>query len=456
MSGSSRSGLFNRIRARLREGVGARRRNDLLGPVGRENLLKAERRLRKFKFFDADEYLALNPDIIVMDRAEHFMLYGSHEGRTVVSRKTIARQIGRSIDTMSKKASAVRSTVSRPPAEPKLGSRNFGVYCNSLSNAFMHEIADDLADCLEAAGVDVRRLDEKADRRSRPDICIYVAPHEFFVLGDGPDWVADDVFRNAIAYNTEQPQTTWFWRGLPFALLSCGVVDMSWQAADAFAPAMPAVHLFPGARVRSVSISPSDRAHPLLAGAYQLNGVAQSSPTEAFGARPLDIAFFGARSPMREHFFARNAEALSRFESVIYLRDDARPIAMNDGMGNLSAVSNFISGNAKIVLSLHRDEFGYFEWHRMIRQGMALGSIVVSDICVDHPLLKAGRHFFMAEPRHIPQLLQWVLETPDGRVAAEAVRQNCFELLRTTLAPIEVGRRLSAFCERSVADGAAG
>lgn len=114
MSGSSRSGLFNRIRARLREGVGARRRNDLLGPVGRENLLKAQRRLRKFKFFDADEYLALNPDIIVMDRAEHFMLYGSHEGRTVVSRKTIARQIGRSIDTMSKKGE--RGSVDRVEA----------------------------------------------------------------------------------------------------------------------------------------------------------------------------------------------------------------------------------------------------------------------------------------------------------------------------------------------------
>lgn len=436
----------------MAELVRIRRRTDLLGPIDSDNLRKAERRLAKFKFFDADEYLALNPDIIVMDRAKHFMLYGAHEGRTIVSRQTIARQIGRSIGAMSVKANAVRSTASKPPAAPKPSSQKFGVYCSSLSNAFMHEIADDLADCLEAAGVDVSRLDEKTDRHSRPDICIYVAPHEFFVLGEGPDWVVDDVFRNAVAYNTEQPQTTWFWRGLPFALLSCGVVDMSWQAADAFAPAMPATHLFPGVRARSVAISPADRRHPLLAGAYQLKGVAKTSPTDALGDRALDIAFFGARSPMREHFFARHAKTLSRFESVVYLRDDARPIAMNDSAGNLSAVSSFISGNAKIVLSLHRDEFGYFEWHRMVRQGMAVGSVVVSDMCVEHPLLKAGRHFFMAEPRHIPQLLQWILETPDGRAAAETVRQNCFDLLQTTLAPIEVGRRLSAFCERSVAN----
>ena len=98
--------------------------------------------------------------------------------------------------------------------------------------ARMNELADALAASLVAAGARVVRGDERCSIRNRPRACLFVAPHEFFALGRGPAWARPGVLATAVTYGTEQVQTPWFWRALPFVLASRGHLDISWHTAD--------------------------------------------------------------------------------------------------------------------------------------------------------------------------------------------------------------------------------
>ena len=52
----------------------------------------------------------------------------------------------------------------------------------------------------------------------------------------------EDVVSRSIMFNTEQPQTVWFDRAVPFHLMSKGVVDMSPQVASCYGECMPTTH----------------------------------------------------------------------------------------------------------------------------------------------------------------------------------------------------------------------
>ena len=75
-------------------------------------------------------------------------------------------------------------------------------------------------------------------------------------------------------------------------------------------------------------------------------------------------------------------------------------------------------------LNIHRDDYGFFEWHRIVQQGMVGGSVVVTEPTLPHPLYKAGVHFFEETGRHIPNLLEWLFKSNDGQDAAGKVQRN--------------------------------
>ena len=60
---------------------------------------------------------------------------------------------------------------------------------------------------------------------------------------------------------------------------------------------------------------------------------------------------------------------------------------------------------------------------------MAGGSVVVSEPCLPHPLFKPGEHFFEEAGRHMPDLIEWMIHTPDGRARAEQVRRAARDLI---------------------------
>jgi hypothetical protein len=158
-----------------------------------------------------------------LHRLDHYMRYGIQAGFNCTSLGTIAR-LWREV-LLEKPATICTAALDNP------GRYKAAVYVSSLGNFFMTEIADVIVCGLREAGVDARRLSEKDAPLPGTTHHIVVAPHEFFVLGDGRKWATDEFVSRAVLFSTEQIQTQWFARSLVFLLRAKAVADMNQQTA---------------------------------------------------------------------------------------------------------------------------------------------------------------------------------------------------------------------------------
>ncbi len=417
-----------------------KRFGEVLGEVRWWNIAAATARLRRFELFDAKDYLTRNPDVAAagMDPYEHFIQSGALEGRGRVDPEDLARLLA----SMVLFDNAVRALPTSAPTT-NISDAEFaalvadvgpiGIFSSTQGNVFMNDLAEDLAIDLQSAGVDVKVLDETTLIAQRPPVSIYIAPHEFFTLGRGPEWIRDDVLSEGFLLGTEQFHTTWFQLSLPFILMARGMLDICAQSAELFSRLdMAALHVLPGARLRPQAVTARVRQHPLFT---VLPEAAQQDidPSTPFRDRPIDISFFGTSSPRRDQFFARNAAFFAEYETFNYCRRPGRgPLTQETQDGALTRLAGHVSGHSKISLNIHQGEFGYFEWHRMVRIGMCSGSLVVSDPCLPHPDFIAGEHYLQESPRHLPDLLEWLLRTEEGAREAERVRANVNRLITET------------------------
>ena len=410
--------------------VPLRKWQETYGSVSAETLARGVGRLRRFELFDAKNYLGRNSDVVEagFDPYRHFLQSGAFEGRGRIDPEELARVVGGFM--------LLRHGAKAAPEElsvlPKLVKQipHIGIYVSSFGNLFMEEIASDLARDLRSVGLRADVLDETSPIEGRPPLCLFVAPHEFFTLAGGRHWARDDVLSRAFMFGTEQVQTTWFNLALPFILMSRGVLDICAQTAMIFGEAgIPALHVLPGCRLHPSALTQSDRQHPLFR-VLPPSAQGEPKPGSAFKSRPLDVNFFGNGSPRRNRFFARNAAFFSEYEAFLYCRNAERGPLLGRGQESaLTRVAAHVSGHSKITLNIHRDDLGFFEWHRMVRLGMCSGSVVVSDPCLPHPDFIAGKHYFQEQARHIPDLLEYLLRTKDGERQAEEMRANVNNLI---------------------------
>jgi hypothetical protein len=399
--------------------------NRLIAGLSRHSRRRALARLTQLPCFRDDEYLAMHPDVARSRRqpGDHGLFYGAFEERRLFRPAVLATCLG---------------APPAPPASLPLAAASLpriALYVSSHGNIFMREIADDLAASLRAAGATVDVCDETAPIERRSPVSVFVAPHEFFLLGRGIEWVRDDIVAGSVMLNTEQPQTRWFGRALVFLLASGGVIDICAQSAALFAAAMPSLHLTLAPPSPPTGLAEDDRQHPLF---RVLPAAAKTppSPHTPFAARPIDIAFFGTESRHRDQWLARHASMLAAFENVIHYRREKRgPIRQNSPDHALTRLATHVAGHAKIALNLHRDAYTYLEWHRMVRQGMATGAVVVSEPCLPHPLLTPGVHYLEESGRQLPDLIAWLLRSEDGRRAAAEVQANARALLADRVTP---------------------
>jgi hypothetical protein len=367
--------------------------------------------------------------------AAHAICYGAFEARRFFTQTRVASGLAAIGDPP---LGQIRS----PPFRMARRLGSVGVCVNSNGNAFMREIAGDLVNDLLESGVRARLLNETSSPLEHHDIVIFVAPHEFFTLAGGAPWMRDTIVRNAFMFATEQVQTAWFAQSLPFIFMSRGVIDMSFQAAGLFrATGLPAIEYLPGAHRPADGLRPDDRSHALFRG---LPSAAKHPPdgATAFADRPIDIAFLGTESPRRNAFFSANNERFGAFATCLYLRPgNAGPIKLAGDDAPLTRLAAHISGQTKITLNIHQEEIPYFEWHRLVRLGMASGSIVVSEPCARQRGFEPGVHYLEAEANRIPELVAWLLRSPDGRATGERVSRNAIAVTSDRRAARrEVGR----------------
>lgn len=383
---------------------------------------------RSFPIFSGEAYRQLNPDLArSIDPFWHAAEYGLYEGRPLFEAATIEAALG-ALDW---------GGFMQPEDSPKhsLTGARFLVLVSSLGNFFMRELAERLASDLRLAGAKVELANEKVNpaRVKSNKTVVIVAPHEFFLLGRG-----GEAWRRALgkigfyALNTEQPQTPWFNQCFKYLLLAKGIIDLSPQTASIFSRAgIKAFHYVPSF---SLSDTPYDtfvpERHPLLKAYPDLLAVGRN--TDALSsARPLDVSFIGGPSPRREHFFGESAGSLSRWRCLIDYRKNLRgPIQWGRNNRHEIGFGHFLARHSKVYLNVHRDQFRFFEVHRMVMQGMANCAAVVTDQCMNHPDFSAGVHYMQDDLQQIPQLIDWLMGSPEGRQKCNEVARAGYEAYR--------------------------
>lgn len=377
--------------------------------------------LTRTGLFDREAYIRAYPDVAKsgIDPLHHFVRVGVHLGRQFTTLPTIAKLWREVLRDGAPPAAP------QPVADPKRYSA--AIYVSSRGNFFMKEIADVLKAGFDDLGVRAEVRDETGAPLDATHQ-IVVAPHEFFVLGEGKRWANDAFVSRSVIYSTEQIQTQWFARSLVFLLRAKAVADMNEQNAAILRKAgVRAVAVQPGhsAAFRQLSQPAPGYALPILA---SLPAAARNFDTTqtSFEARPLDVLFLGSHSQRRGKLLASYAEKLAALDTFVYYTRMTTPLGpANNPMASTDATAALLQ-RSKTLLNLHRDEYTYFEWWRLM-QAFWLKTLVVTEPCFPHPLFKPGTHYFEEAPRHIPHLLEWLARAPDGQAKAEEVRCRAFE-----------------------------
>lgn len=404
---------------------------------------------RKTNLFDRQAYLGTYSDVpkVGPDPLIHFARFGVHLGRSFTSEIRVAkvlREVLRSQGyVQSQKAALDPAPVVKSPERFKVG-----VFVSSLGNFFMTEIADIITFGLKAQGASAERFSENDTPPRDLTHRIVVAPHEFFLLGEGPKWTDDAFLTKATLFTTEQVQSPWFARSLPYLLRAQAIIDINYQNAA----------IFEGAGLRAICIQPgyspdyapygprADMSSDAALAGYSREIQSFDGTTGPLAKRPLDVVFLGTHSPRREKVLAGYVPAFSEMSTFIYYTRMTRPLT---GATTITAEPEITAGllqRAKVLLNVHRDDFAYFEWWRLV-QAFWQKTPVVTEPCFPHPLFKPGKHYLEETRRHIPELIKWLNGSRDGAAKADEVRRAAFEELRTRASLAESSARILAFLE---------
>jgi hypothetical protein len=386
------------------------------------------------RLFDGAAYLGLHPDVAAaqMDPFVHFVAFGIGEGRrNRVPDSCLAQVASMPPDALRERRVSEQALAAGWRRDLPSAWRNstVAVYASSLGNFFFRHIADRIAEGLRASGVRVYRLDQNSSRPRDATADLFVAPHEFFHLGSGPRWRDVPEVAASIMLNTEQPGTSWYFLTLRYAGPSTTLVDLSPQSAlllrdlgrsrSGYFP----VGLLPD-RLATAGKRPHDLA--VVRGLEVLAASRRQWSRKSVGEwrdRPIDVIFLGTLTPRRSQALGRLASSLARYKCFIHaptgrgapLTGEKRSIGVEESL--------LLAGNAKVMLNLHRDEFSYFEWHRVMMMGIEQGALVLSEPCFPSPGVEAGRHFLAVRVEEMPAVLARLLESTEGEIHAKQVAE---------------------------------
>lgn len=388
------------------------------------------------RLFDRAAYLARHTDVAAarLDPFLHFVAYGISEGR----RNTVPDTYLEQIRSMTPAALAERRIVDqamamgwRPSLPSAWADRHVAVYASSLGNFFFRHIADRIAEGLRISGVPVSRLDQNSARPTETVVDFIVAPHEFFHLGGGRRWRDRPEVARAVMLNTEQPGTHWYFLALSYAGPATTVVDLSPQSALLLNDLgrRRSGYLPLGWLPRRPGGPADNRGRSSLTHVRGLEVLTASERewpqggVDEWRARPIDVLFLGTLTPRRSTALGRLASTLAKYRCFIHApTGSGRPLTGGKNQIGLDH-SLLLARRAKVMLNLHRDEFPYLEWHRVMMMGIEQGALVLSEPCLPSPGVEPGRHFLTATLNEIPELLDRLLRSPEGELFAAGVAE---------------------------------
>jgi hypothetical protein len=397
-------------------------------------------RLSKAGLFDSDTYLKLNEELraSTVEPHDHFVKYGLSEGRPFTSAEGVARLLSSIAPTVQSAQAAFADATDRALANSEAADLavwfrtkgiRIGIFSSSAGNFYMREIAELLAWGLQALGIRADLRDERAARDEPFDLRIFVAPHEFFILGKGRAWQGMAGASNSALYNVEQVQTQWFCRTFQILMKAPLLFDINFQSAEILRHlGCNVVHYMPGHlpstpyTIPQEDVSDIDIAQGYGFSQRRLNWMERDSLND----RPIDILFVGASSPRRDATMERLLELSDDYRFLCVYRGISAPLTVGEHRATSGRINCALAQRAKIVLNIHRDWVGYFEWSRIVLLGFWQGACVVSDPSLANPLFQAGLHYHEESTRHLRELIRWLLSTQDGRATLETTRKAGF------------------------------
>jgi hypothetical protein len=383
------------------------------------------------RLFDRAAYLSLHPDVAAagMDPFLHFVVFGISEGRLNRVPEIYLADVASITPEalMERRVSEQAISLGWRRDQPSVWfQKHVAVYASSLGNFFFRHIADRIADGLRSSGVRVYRLDQNSARPSDVAADFFVAPHEFFHLGSGSKWWNLPPVAASIMLNTEQPGTPWYFLALKYARPSTTLIDLSPQSAVLLRDCGRCRSgYFPVGSLpsRMTTLAPSgDRRNlPGLEGQGVGGSKWFSRPVTEWKDRPIDVLFLGTLTPRRSEALAGLSSTLARYRCFIHAPTGlGRPLT-----GPKSAIgieqSLALARNAKVLLNIHRDEYSYFEWHRVMMIGIEHGAVVLSEPCLPSPGVEPGRHFLATGVKEMPESLSRLVESDDGERLAKQI-----------------------------------
>jgi hypothetical protein len=280
----------------------------------------------------------------------------------------------------------------------------FGVHKNG--NHFFLEIAQQLVMICSEFGYTSDIVHENGPFPTRENTFIIVAPHEFFSLGTKFDFQENIGLYSLIT--TEQIHTPWFGSSIPVLKGARVIFDLNHRST------MFMRRLGLKSEFLPIGSKFSERKGGDIDARESLDGDFLTTWRE----RPIDITFVGGLTERRERFLTRNVDFCSNFKCHFHVpRVDEPLIKDSVDLYTQEAVGELVT-KSKIVLAIHRDNVGYFEWHRVILQGLMYGSLVIIERC-DLPLgLQANVHLIMADFENIQSNIRYYL-TEGASIGAE-------------------------------------
>jgi hypothetical protein len=335
--------------------------------------------------------------------------------------------------------------------------KRFALYSSSRGNYFFHEIRDLIAAGFEELGFEVQLRDENEGFSDDADWHMVIAPHEFFHLGVGPELYQKPLPRNLIVVNTEQPSTKWFALARECFPRAHAIWDIDYQSSQMVRRQGFACDCLPLGYVAGFRAFQEIADLPLNYGTVFLEKEIRqrSNWKDPIQQRPIDVAFVGQLTPRREEFFARAASLLAGYRCYLKFYDGAVPAIPGATTYLNSPTMIGLMQRTKVLLNIHRGEDVYFEWQRIVMQGIWQGVLVITEPCSDAPPFQPGRDFVEASLDELPEKIRYYLSSPEGRQQAQTIvaqgRKTLMEycrmadFLRTRICQLFVPRSQEAF-----------
>jgi hypothetical protein len=323
--------------------------------------------------------------------------------------------------------------ISLPPPRLLYDSEGWkiSVASSSLGNCFFHQIRDLIASGLAELGHQVLIEDERDEFRSDVRWRVIIAPHEYFYLGLGDELRSKPWPGNVVLVSTEQPSTPWFklaWECLSRASavwdidhntashlrqrgLSCDYLPLGFVPGHATFSKVSRIAEHYG----SCFLSESVRGTTLAGGPLR--------------RRPLDVFFIGGNTPRRERFLSRAAPALADYKSYLHIFDTKGPLIQGKNTYMDAATVIGLSQRSKVLLNIHRGDDAYFEWQRIVLQGLWQKTLVVTERCSQAPPFRAGIDFVESPTDQISRVLRYYLSDPRGQEEAQEIATSGYETL---------------------------